>query len=457
MSSILITGGTIITADGERKADMYIEDGIIKTIATKLPTTHYPLPTTQRINAEGKLLFPGFIDSHVHFREPGLMHKGNMQSESRAAIAGGITTVCDMPNTIPPTVTVAALEDKIERAERISDCDIRFFFGATKLEHLAQFREAWKSPDLRRRLVGLKLYFDHSTGDQGADLTVIEEAFRLCAEIDAPVIAHCEDAGINAEAQETVLHALPEGQKSDVSFHSLMRPVAAEVRAMEQAIGFARTYGTKLHIAHLSTAQGLDLVRQAKKDGLSVTCEIAPHHLFLSTNDYETLGALGKMNPPLRTPDQQKALWEGIFDGTVDCIATDHAPHTLSEKHNPDWTKVPGGVPGVETMIPLLMTVVAEQHVMVSSACAELADTSNHDIHLSYSEILRLCFANPNRIFSLGKKGIVEDAPADFVIIDPKEEWTIRGEELHSKCGWTPYDGWRVLGKMIRTSDRGSS
>lgn len=374
---------------------------------------------------------PGLIDCHVHFREPGYEQKGDMESESRAAQFGGMLTVCEMPNTNPPTVSVEAFQNKVQRSQKIHDTDIRFFFGATTLEHLEAFRQVWGSP----KCCGLKVYFDHSTGNQGASDDVIEAAFELCASLGAPIVGHCEDAQINAEAKRVILSSSKD-DVTDVSLHSLMRPCAAEVAAIGRAIGLAREYGTQFHVAHLSTSQGINLVREAKKDGLPITCEVTPHHLFLSTEDYGTLGTLGKMNPPLRTPDEQKALWEGIFDGTVDCIASDHAPHTLDEKKKGNPLDAPSGVPGVETMLPLLLTVAAGKWPNPDSRF-QIPDS-----RFGIPDITRLCFANPNRIFSLG----ANDEPRVTINLD--EEWTITGNQLYSKCGWTPYEGWEVVGKV---------
>ena len=384
-----------------------------------------------------QITLPGLIDCHVHFREPGLEHKGTLATEAAAARAGGVTAVCEMPNTAPPTVTIAALEDKVRRASRIKDCDIRFFMGATEPRHLLAIRDLWRSAaphmrQLKSRCAGLKLYFDHSTGDQGAGKETIEEAFKLSAELGFTIVAHCEDAKINSECRM-------QNSELDVSLHSEIRPARSEIIAIEHAIGLVRAYGGKLHIAHLSTAGGIDAVRKAKKEGLAVTCEVAPQHLFLTVDDYALLGTFAKMNPPLRTREHQEALWKGIADGTVDCIATDHAPHTLGEKKIDPPLSAPSGVPGVETMLPLLLTVVAGKwpgkELKASSYKLEAAD------------IVRLCFDNPNRIFSLGKSP--EDAT---VTIDPDAEWTIRGEELHSKCGWTPYEGWQVKGRVVNVS-----
>lgn len=381
------------------------------------------------------LKLPGLIDCHVHFREPGLTHKEDMRSGAAAAKAGGVLTVCEMPNTTPPVVTVAALAEKVRIADKITDCDIRFFMGATEPRHLLALRDVWRgtSPALRHlrsRCSGLKLYLDHSTGDQGANARTVEEAFKLCGELDIPVVAHCEDKELNAESGKR------NAELKDVSAHSLMRPPESEIRAIAHAITLVRKYSTRFHVAHLSTAGGLQLVRDAKAEGLTVTCEVTPHHLFLTTDDYKELGTFAKMNPPLRSADDRDALWEGIADGTVDCIATDHAPHTLEEKQSGNPLETPSGVPGVETMLPLLLTVAAGEW-------PHPTDKKVSGFKFQVSDIVRLCFDNPNRIFGLGKER------RDNVIVDPSVEWEIHADDLHHKCGWTPYEGWKVQGKVI--------
>ena len=423
MSTVLIKGGTVVGTTGQRKADILVENGVILSVGESLSGG-------REVDASGYLIFPGLIDCHVHFREPGFPDKATMHTEAAAARAGGVTTVCEMPNTDPPTVTLDAFKDKMARAANISDCDIRFFFGATQTPHLDALKQVWTS-DLRDRCAGLKLYFDHSTGDQKADTTVLEQAFELCARLGIVCVGHCEDPETNAAAYTFIQKKVDQGDlKMDVSLHSLMRPVEAEEKSVAFAIDLARKHGTRFHVAHLSTKEGLDHVRQAKSDGLPVTCEVAPHHLLLSVDDYETLGPLGKMNPPLRTAEHGTALLQGIKDGTVDCIATDHAPHTLEEKQGENPLEAPSGVPGVETMLPLLLTLAS-------------AGT------LSYEDIARLCFENPNQIFSLGRHGIEEGAPAKLTIVDPSKTWTIHGKDVHHKCKWTPYEGWNVTGRVM--------
>ena len=424
MSTQLIKDAIIMCASGGEKGDLLIREGLIK--ATCNGET-----VDQTIEAEGKLIFPGLIDCHVHFREPGFPEKGDMQTESEAAVNGGVTTVCDMPNTVPPTVTASAFAEKVELASRISNCDIRFFFGVTQSDHLKELETLWENNELKKRCCGVKVFFDHSTGDQKAEMEVIEKTFELCAQLGIPVVAHCEDAELNTQAQaENII--------KEIEAHSAVRPVESEAKVIEEAIGFVHTYGTHLHIAHLSTAEGVELVREAKADNLPVTCEVAPHHLFLSTDDYEQLGTLAKMNPPLRDKEHCKALWKGIADKTVDCISTDHAPHTLEEKRQGPPLEAPSGVPGVGTMLPLLLSVAGHKWPHpTSDDCSQ---------GLTYADIVRLCFENPNKIFLLGKDGIKENAKVDLIIIDPEKEWKIKGSDLHYKCGWTPYEGWKVKG-----------
>lgn len=436
MTSTLIRNGSLVTPDGLRPANLLVRDGVIAAILAP----DAPAPSTDLIvDAAGALLFPGLIDCHVHFREPGLTQKATMASESRSARAGGVTTVCEMPNTVPPTVTVAALADKVRRADEINEVDLRFFFGVTEEPHLAALREVWTGDAaelkrLRKRCCGVKLYLDHSTGDQKIDATLADDAFAACAEMNIPVVAHCEDSEMNDSARAA-------NTRSDVAAHSVMRPPESEEKSVLHAIGLARRHKAHLHVAHLSTRGGLDAVRSAKKEGLRITCEVAPHHLFLTTDDYGALGTLGKMNPPLRPVDHRDALWEGIADGTVDCVATDHAPHTLGEKQSPPPLQAPSGVPGTETMLPLLLTVA-------DGGWPHPASPRPLAARLAPSDILRLCFTRPNEIFGLGKRGITKDAPADVVLADTHRPWKIEGTALHALCGWTPFEGWTCTGKV---------
>jgi dihydroorotase len=416
----------------------------------------------------GALTLPGLIDCHVHFRDPGLTHKEDFESGMRAALAGGITTVCDMPNTNPPTRTMSALQEKIERARRVGNpksqipnpkCDIRFFFGVTQRRHLRELEEVMKREELKKYVPGVKLYLEQSTGDQMIEEETIEEVFRTCAERGLMLVCHCEDEEIiqrnialRGPARLTEVQArlgkprstkqcgAPQGDVR-MKAHSEIRSVEAAVKATTKVIELAKKYETKLHIAHLSTADELELVRKAKMDEIAVTCEVAPHHLFLTIEDYASLGTLAKMNPPLRMKRHLEALWEGVLDGSVDCIASDHAPHTLEEKRSGPPLEAPSGVPGVETMLPLILSCVFGDGPVDSTGVRRMPGSRR----LNIENVRRLLFNNPNRIFGLGRN---PDLPP-FIHIDPEEEWVIQGKDLKSKCGWTPYEGWVVRGKAI--------
>lgn len=436
MTSLLIRGGAIVRPTGDERADLLIEDDHIREVNIRGTGPQKLVAADQTIEASGSLLFPGFIDCHVHFREPGLEHKGTMETEMQSALAGGITTVCDMPNTVPPLVSVEALREKVRIANSLAGSDIRFFFGITEKAHLEELKRLYTEQELstlRARCCGVKLYLDHSTGNQKAGKEAVAGTFRVCAELKIPLVAHCEDPVLNARAAKL-------NRREDIASHSAIRAPESEERAIVFAIELAKRTGARFHVAHLSAKRGLEFVRQAKADGLPVTCEVAPHHLFLSTEDYESLGTLGKMNPPLRTPDHCEALWAGIESGTVDCIASDHAPHMLEEKQALPSLSAPSGVPGTGTMIPLLLTVAAGlwPHPRRRSSVPKLL----------YGDIRRLCFDRPNDIFSLGRAMIEVDAPADIVLVQPNEEWILTAAVLKSKCGWTPYEGWKVTGKV---------
>ena len=248
---------------------------------------------------------------------------------------------------------------------------------------------------------------------------LLDEIFEECGKLKIPIIAHCEDPEMNELAAKA-------NTLDDVSAHSTVRSAQSEVKSITKAIERAKKYNVQFHVAHLSTHPGMELVRQAKDDGLKVTCEVAPHHLLLSELDYKELGTLCKMNPPVRTTEDCEALWHGLESGVIDCIATDHAPHTLEEKKTEPVLEAPSGVPGVETCLPLMLT------------------------RLPLDVIYRAMFEKPNTIFALGRPDITVDAPVNITIVDPNAEWEIHAKDLHSKCDWTPFEGREVKGKVVR-------
>ncbi|KPA77853.1 putative Dihydroorotase [Leptomonas pyrrhocoris] len=385
---------------------------------------------------------PPLIDCHVHFREPGLEHKGDIASESTAAYYGGISAACDMPNTAPPTQSIAALADKVARATATAhaDCRLFFFFGATAEEHLKELEELWTNPthaDLKQHCCGLKLYLDNSTGNMKSSVAVTEKAFELCGRLQIVLVAHCEQSQINDAAAAQHPYDGP-------ASHSLRRPAESEAASVQEAIAFARQHRTPLHLAHVSTAQSLDAVRETRlaDPTLPLTCEVTPHHLFLTTEDYSCCGARVKVNPPVRLPQHHEALWAGLLDGTVDCVGTDHAPHTLDEKNTAG--QPPSGMPAIEVVVPLLLTVVAGRwpHPTAPRPTA-LVEAAQRGRTLRMEDIVRVLHTNPNRIFHLGEPS------APHRSFDLSCAWTVVGTELHSKCRWTPYEGWQLLGRAV--------
>ena len=354
------------------------------------------------LEADGKRLLPGMIDAHVHFREPGFSHKETWTTGSRSAAAGGVTTVFDQPNTDPPTVDARSFEEKAQLAAA-SAVDYGINGGVT---------EAWEPEELLSKpLAALgEVFLADSTGDMGVEAARDEEALERATEAGVTVTVHAEDADLFDESAR---------DRDDADAWSAYRPAQAEIEAVERACEAARDLGADVHIAHTSTPEGVDIATEA-----GMTCEVTPHHLFLSRADLEDLGTLGRMNPPLRSEQRREALFERLVDGTVDVVATDHAPHTRDEKDAGIW-EAPSGVPGVETALPLLL---------------EAARTGE----LTYERVRDVTAANVAEIFDLPRKGRIEEGyDADLVLVDPEASVRVRGERLHSKCGWTPFEGRR--------------
>lgn len=341
---------------------------------------------------EGRFLLPGLIDAHVHFRDPGAPEKEDWASGSAAALAGGVTTVLDMPNTNPATITVEALEAKRAVAKAKSKVAFGLFFGATR-DNLDEIRKA-------ENICGIKIYMGSSTGGLLLDDPAVwEEVFKIAKEKNVPVVVHAET------------EAMIQAGKRDCE--------CARV-ATEAAIALREKVGNRLHIAHLSCKAEVELVRVHKCPEL--TCEVTPHHLLFTAADQKD--SFLKMNPPLRSQADQDALWEALRDGTIDCIATDHAPHTFAEKQS---SEPPAGVPGVEFMLPLMLNAVNEGK-------------------LTLERLVELTSTNPSRIFGVPVQG--------QVLVDMNLEKTIRREDIKSKCGWSPYEGRTLKGWPVQVSQQ---
>lgn len=371
-----------------------------------------PSEENRSIDAEELMLFPALIDPHVHFRVPGAEYKEDWTSAAKAAIAGGVTTVLDMPNNTPATSTALAMHGKeklIREQLESAGIPLRYglYLGADK-RHLEEI------PKLKKHVCGLKIYMGSSTGDLLIDdPEALKEAFRIAAENDVLVAVHAEDETLLNERKKLF------SNRHDAAVHSEIRSPEAAVRAVEQAILLAEETKARLYIAHVSTEGELNLIRSAKKKGLSVYAETTPHHLFLDDSAYAKLGTLALVNPPLRSQKEREALWEGIYDETIDTIGTDHAPHILEEKKKA-YGSAPSGLPSIEFYFPLLLNAHAEKK-------------------LSLEQIVSLTHTRPQEIFRLP----IDD---DVVLVNLDEKRTIGPSMIRSKAGWSPYLGMTLRG-----------
>lgn len=394
----------------------------VKDMAGNVHTATIESSESREIDAEGKLtILPAAIDPHVHFRVPGAEHKEDWRTGARAALAGGVTTVFDMPNNKPSCISSETLRQKkafIDSQLHEADIPLRYhlYFGATK----NNIEEILK---VKKEIVGVKIFMGSSTGDLLVDDdAALDRIFQICAHQDLIVSVHAEDDSL-LEAYKNK-HA----GNTDPSAHSLVRDREAAIVATTKAIHFAEKYNTRLVILHTSTKEEIEIIRDAKKRGVLVYCEVSPHHLFLTDQDYRDWGTRVQMNPPLRTEDDKKALWNALKDGTVDFIGSDHAPHTLEEKNQP-FGKAPSGIPGVETTLPLLFD----------------AHSKNK---LSLKQIIDLTRKNIETIFNLPWQ-------TDVMLVDLEKEKWLSESDLNTKCGWSPYVGMKIRGWPVYTIVKG--
>lgn len=371
----------------------------------------FPSKEDHFIEGERLMLFPALIDPHVHFRFPGQEYKETWNSAARAAIAGGVTTVLDMPNNQPSCCTrdaFAKKEQLIQQQLTVAKIPLRYYlyFGADQ-RHLSEIPQDG-------RLIGMKIYMGSSTGDLLMhDPKALKEAFQLAKKNDLLVAVHAEDESLIQE------HRLHFKDRTDAATHSLIRDPEVARRAVEQALELAEQTKVRLYIVHVSTKGELDLIRAAKRKGLPVYAEATPHHLFLDDSAYKTMGTKALVNPPLRSKRDVEALWEAIHDETIDTIGTDHAPHTLEEKMQPYGT-APSGLPSIEFYFSLLLNAHAEQK-------------------LSLEQIVSLTHTRPQEIFDLPLND-------DVVLVDLEAVKTIKQPMIRSKAGWSPYLGRTLKG-----------
>ncbi len=404
----LINHATVILPDGATDVGVVIEGGRIADID---PARSIVVDET--IDAAGLHLLPGVIDDQVHFRDPGLTHKEDLTTATRACAKGGVTSFLEMPNTVPTTTSVDRLHEKLALAAGKCHVNYGFYIGATA-ENVAELAAARRTP-------GIKIFIGSSTGDLLVDEQ--EALERIFAETTLPICAHCEDEG-TIRANRARL-----GEPRDVSDHSRIRDHRAAFIATQRAIELATRHDHRFHVLHVSTADELELIAAA---GPQVTAEVCPHHLFLNVDDYPRLGTLALVNPSLKTGADNAALFNALLAGTIQVIATDHAPHTLAEK-NQAYPAAPSGMPAVENSLALLLNEVVRGRVTLEQV-----------VHW-------MCEA-PAAVWDIVGKGRIEVGyDADLVLVDLGLEQTIRNDEQLTKCGWSPYDGLSLTGWPVRT------
>lgn len=407
MERILITNATIVNQGTRRQEDVYLADGRIAAIGGDLSGK----PFDRLIEAAGKYLLPGLIDDQVHFREPGLTHKGDIRSESMAAVAGGVTSFMEMPNTQPPTLTRALLEEKYAIASRTSYANYAFYLGASNnnLEEIKALDPA--------AACGVKVFMGASTGNMLVDDPEVLD--RIFADSPVLVATHCEDTPtIQAKAAEFRERY---GEDPHARFHARIRNEDACYRSSSLAVELAKRNRTRLHLLHLTTARELDLLSDAPLREKSITAEVCVHHLFFDDRDYETKGNLIKCNPSIKTKEDRDALRKAVLDHRIDVIATDHAPHTREEKALP-YFKAPSGLPLV-------------QHSLLS-----LLDLEKRNIFPLELIVEKACHA-PARLFDIKERGFIREGYwADLVLVDLHTKTPVSKENLFYRCGWSPFE-----------------
>lgn len=366
----------------------------------------------QVIDARGLYLIPGVIDDQVHFRDPGLTHKGDLSTESRAAVAGGVTSFMEMPNTNPQTITLAALDRKMEMAAGKSAANFSFYLGATN-DNIGELKKT--DP---KKVCGVKVFMGASTGNMLVD----DESSlqRIFAEVDMLIATHCEKEEIIRENSET--YRKKYGEVIPISCHPQIRSAEACYRSSAQAIELADRYGARLHVLHLSTAREMGLFSHVPLGEKKITAEVCVHHLWFSDEDYDRLGARIKWNPAIKTAEDRQALREALLQGKLDVVATDHAPHLLTEKEGGCLQAASGG--------PLV------QHSL--QVMLELAGKG---IYTKEFVVEKMCHA-PARLFRVKERGFIREGYfADLVLIDPAKPCTVTAENILYKCGWSPFEG----------------
>ncbi len=408
MANVLIRNARMVNEGQITEGDLWVRNGRIEALGGDLSGKSAELI----MDACGKLLLPGMIDDQVHFRDPGLTYKGDMYSESRAAVAGGITSFMDMPNTRPQTVTLEALEDKCRLAAEKSLANYAFYLGATN-DNIDAIRNLDPT-----RACGIKVFMGASTGNMLVNREeTLEAIFR-----DAPVLVatHCEDSPTILENER--IHREKYGADVPMACHPVIRSAEACYRSSSLAVELARRHDTRLHVLHLSTARELALFQAGPLEHKRITAEACVHHLYFDESDYELKGSFIKCNPAIKTRADRDALRQALLNGRIDVIGTDHAPHTLDEKLN-SYFEAPAGLPLVQHALPMVLELY-------------------HDGVLSLEQVVEKTAHAPARLFNIPDRGYLREGYwADLVLIDPDAPYRVEREKVLYKCGWSPVEG----------------
>ena len=412
---ILVAGGHIVNENRVFDGSIVVEDGNIIEVTTQQPEA----PFDDVIDASGCYVLPGVIDDHVHFREPGLTDKADIDTESRAAAAGGVTSYFDMPNTVPQTTTPEALEEKFRLAAHKSHVNYSFFYGATN-DNVDTFARLDG-----RRIPGIKLFMGSSTGNMLVDKR--EALERIFSTVQLPLMVHCEDTDVirqqMAEAQQRY------GDDPDVSLHSTIRSEEACYRSTALAVSLARRYGTHLHVAHLTTARELELF---SADYPHITAEAVVGHLWFTSLDHQRLGTRIKVNPAIKTAADRAALRQALVEGRIRVVGTDHAPHLLSQKAG-GCVRAASGMPLIQFSLVTMLELVDEGVLTIE----RLVDLMCHQ---------------PALLFGVSQRGFIRPGyRADLVVVRPHSPWTVTKDVIQSKCAWSPMEGHQYQWRVERT------
>ena len=434
MDTMLLHNATIITAAKMAVGSIYIKEGKISDVIYKEDADYiekvikYRKSAAEIMELDGKCVIAGGIDAHVHFREPGLTHKADMESESRAAVAGGVTYMIDMPNTNPATTTAAALKDKIGLARSKAVGKLAFHIGATNTNGAEISRwvsEGDAESGIRPEdIAGVKVFMGSSTGNMLVDNgNSLEELFKIKGK---PVLVHCEDE----DTIRTNLAKATEKYGDEIPFteHEHIRSRSACIKSSIKALEMAIKHGTQLVLCHISTKEELEMARAAKLSNPSIIAETSGNYLYFSNEDYTRMGSRVKCNPSVKTADDRSALRKGLAEGLIDTIGSDHAPHLLSEK-DAIYTKAPSGLPTIQQSLPVLITIAAQEEIPLTRIASVFSEKASE-------------------IYNLNTGKIALGYAADLVIFDKEKEFTVKAEDQLTKCGWSPYEGETLKGHI---------